>query len=49
MADGEFLHIRVLHSSGALLDLPGALVLAIKDYKGGVLIISHNKARRSFA
>merc|ERR1712118_532475 len=22
---------------------PGALVLAIKDYKGGVLIISHNK------
>ena len=48
-ADGEFLHIRVLHSSGALLDLPGALVLAIKDYKGGVLIISHNKARRSFA
>ena len=39
----------MLHSSGALLDLPGALVLAIKDYKGGVLIISHNKARRSFA
>ena len=30
----------------ALLDLPGALILAIKDYKGGVLIISHNKARR---
>ena len=48
-ADGEFLHIRVLHLCGALLDLPGALVLAIKDYKGGVLIISHNKARRSFA
>ena len=23
----------------------GALILAIKDYKGGVLIISHNKAR----
>ena len=24
----------------------GALVLAIKDYKGGVLIISHNKESR---
>ena len=26
-----------------LLRMQGALVLAIKDYKGGVLIISHNK------
>merc|ERR1711939_1027939 len=38
-------HILILDESTNYLDREGlgALVLAIKDYKGGVLIISHNK------
>merc|ERR1711881_680279 len=38
-------HILILDEPTNYLDLEGlgALVLAIKDYKGGVLIISHNK------
>merc|ERR1719182_706272 len=38
-------HILILDEPTNYLDRDGlgALVLAIKDYKGGVLIISHNK------
>merc|ERR1712206_37966 len=38
-------HILILDEPTNYLDREGlgALVLAIKDYKGGVLIISHNK------
>ena len=36
-------HRATLHLDFMLLLMQGALVLAIKDYKGGVLIISHNK------
>merc|ERR1719392_353099 len=39
-------HVLILDEPTNYLDREGlgALVLAIKDYKGGVLIISHNKA-----
>ncbi|CAE7623926.1 NEW1, partial [Symbiodinium pilosum] len=38
-------HVLILDEPTNYLDRDGlgALVLAIKDYKGGVLIISHNK------
>merc|ERR1712162_37701 len=38
-------HILILDKPTNYLDREGlgALILAIKDYKGGVLIISHNK------
>merc|ERR1711903_273815 len=38
-------HVLILDEPTNYLDREGlgALVLAIKDYKGGVLIISHNK------
>jgi elongation factor 3 len=41
-------HVLILDEPTNYLDREGlgALILAIKDYKGGVLIISHNKERR---
>ena len=38
-------HVLILDEPTNYLDREGlgALILAIKDYKGGVLIISHNK------
>ena len=41
-------HVLILHEPTNYLDREGlgVLVLAISDYKGGVLIISHNKEFR---